>query len=452
MIAARLFAHPRGSPPGSGLLSSAARAHQHLFEWECEHLPQLGETLPRLRSCCREGRRLNRLLCHPSFVEALHRLAPECPRLASWHRAVASPSMLDVIPDAGHDFGGLGALEFVLRLREGSGWDRPLRVSSDMLGRLQFPFSDWSVTLQTSEGGHEGVLAEEPVNVSAGPEMVDWQWTRDDAPFLAMSRECCRQMFVDNQALSPPRSWSCTSVRISPRFVRAEALCEAGARYERIHIADARHAAEAANIVAALHAAMQRASPPMHAEFCHYMVAVRGYELRLNMEGVVQSFSDPSLPGVMNFNVPFDERDHPCLSPLCFTWLAHELAHTKFYLINDIAFDHGWTFVRNGCEMTDEVARYRRRLPVRTLFQIPYTHVYEWESLMDFLENDFAGLPWSIGEDPFAFGEDLRSEIEEAMQLCDELAEMTPLGAAAFVRFRELYDQSLARWRAMTAV
>jgi hypothetical protein len=336
-------------------------------------------------------------------------------------------------------------------MRDGGVWDGPLRLTSDVLGRLPLPFCDWTIRLHSAEALSDCVLADADIDLTTDGHVICWQWTGDDAPFLIMPCETCRHMVVDNPFRVETAGCHSASRRIIPMLVRAIPLCENGVRYERIHIADAVHAEETEVIVGSLHEAMYHNSPAMHHEFCTYMSAIRGYELHLTTSGTVQSFADPTQPGIMSLNIPYNERHEPRLSSLCFTWLAHELAHTKFYLINDIAYDHGSTFLRNGAEMTDIVERYGRRLPLRTLFQIPYTHIYEWESLMDFIDRDFDGLPWQVQENPISYGEDLMREIEEALILCDEVADLTPLGAEAFSRFTELYTQSLVRWRMLTA-
>src|SRR5262249_37449877 len=92
---------------------------------------------------------------------------------------------------------------------------------------------------------------------------------------------------------------------------------------------------------------------------------------------------------------------------------------------------------------------YGRSLTVRTLFQVPYVHLYEWVLLMDFLEADFRGLPWRVPGDATAVGDDLAAEIEEAFALIEERARLTPLGAAALRHFREMYALASARWRSL---
>ncbi|MBX3438143.1 MAG: hypothetical protein KF861_11680 [Planctomycetaceae bacterium] len=453
-IVDRMFTHPGGPPEKSDLIAPAAKAHRHLFQRECQNNSQLCAAVPLLRKRIHgriDCRLRKQLLCHPGFVEALHRLSLSCPQTQAWHAAVASPSMIDSVVDVRHDCRCLGAIELALRILDRSDWDQTLPISSDLFGRVPFALCDWTVTLRSTVPSDDSVLAEEPVDVRADRNWIRWQWSGDDGPFLSMPRDACRSLIADNPGCLDVSDWSYGSGRIAPHLGRAVPLCQQGVRYERVHIADAAHAGGIEFVIRALHDALHNNSPSIHRELCAYISTIRGFELRLPTAGTVQSFSDPSSPGVMSVNVPYDDRDEPRISPLCFTWLAHELAHTKFYMINDIAFDHGWVFVRNGAEMTDVIPRYARRLPIRTLFQVPYTHLYEWESLMDFLEADFAGLPWAIDEDPQACGEDLKCEIEEALSLTDEFASLTPLGAAAFSRFEELFTHARSRWRRLTA-
>jgi hypothetical protein len=97
------------------------------------------------------------------------------------------------------------------------------------------------------------------------------------------------------------------------------------------------------------------------------------------------------------------------------------------------------------------IARYGRIMPVRTLMQIPYTHLYEWILLIEFLEGDFAGLPWTIDEDPIAFGDDIRAEIEEAFDRIEGNVRLSEAGTLALARLHELYGEVLARWRPVCA-
>ena len=78
--------------------------------------------------------------------------------------------------------------------------------------------------------------------------------------------------------------------------------------------------------------------------------------------------------------------------------------------------------------MTPKIHRYGRRLPVRTLVQIPYVHLYEWELLMDAYEMGLQQLPWVNQQDPVAVVEEIRAEIADGFQLIDQHANLTPLG------------------------
>lgn len=148
----------------------------------------------------------------------------------------------------------------------------------------------------------------------------------------------------------------------------------------------------------------------------------------------------------MNINIIYSGDDQPMLDPFCFTWLGHELGHTKHYLIDDAAHEAGWCFLRNPGDRTAPIPRYQRSLAVRTLFQIPYVHLYELALLMAFLERGFAGLPWDVVENPMAFGDDLVAEIREAFDLIGECADLTALGEAAVDHFRALYEGAIAHW------
>ena len=121
---------------------------------------------------------------------------------------------------------------------------------------------------------------------------------------------------------------------------------------------------------------------------------MRGWELPAAGYGTIQSFSDPTLPRVMAINISYGPGDEPRLCPFCFTWLGHELGHTKSYLIETILHVRGESLTTNQSDYTDVLPRYGRALSLRTVLQVPYTHLYEWTLLMDFVEGAFAGLPW----------------------------------------------------------
>jgi hypothetical protein len=123
------------------------------------------------------------------------------------------------------------------------------------------------------------------------------------------------------------------------------------------------------------------------------------------------------------------------------------LGHTKSYLIETILHVLGLSLAPRHGAYTDMVERYARRLPIRTLLQLPYTHLYEWALLTDAVERGFADLPWTITADPFAFGEDLYAEIEEAFDLISRQVEPTACGHAVLARLWALSKEILARWQ-----
>src|SRR5262249_20285207 len=139
--------------------------------------------------------------------------------------------------------------------------------------------------------------------------------------------------------------------------------------------------------------------------------------------------------------------DEPRIDALCFTWFGHELGHTKDYLIDTILYQEHVTLLRNAAERTPPIPRYGRTLSVRTLFQVPYVHLYEWALLMDFFEGGFGGLPCGVPADIGGVGDDLAAEIREAFALIDDVAQLTPAGVAALKDFHELFERAEARWR-----
>ena len=187
------------------------------------------------------------------------------------------------------------------------------------------------------------------------------------------------------------------------------------------------------------------------AQFDATMSAVRGWELSPAAYGTLQSFSDPTLPRVMGINVSYTADDQPQLCPFCFTWFGHEMGHTTSYLIETILHVHGQALTKCHGQFTEMIPRYGRIMPVRTLLQIPYTHLYEWILLIEFLEGGFAGLPWTIDDDPFVFGEDIRAEIEESFDLIDGEVSLSAAGEFALARLHELYADVLERWREVCA-
>jgi hypothetical protein len=127
------------------------------------------------------------------------------------------------------------------------------------------------------------------------------------------------------------------------------------------------------------------------------------------------------------------------------------LGHTKSYLIDSVLYEGGLSTTDNPAELVGPIPRYGRSLAVRTLFQIPYVHLYEWVLLMDFRAAGFRGLPWRVPGDAVAVGEDIAAEIREAFGLIRGSVRLTPAGAGALAHFRHLYAMAATRWRSETA-
>jgi hypothetical protein len=232
-----------------------------------------------------------------------------------------------------------------------------------------------------------------------------------------------------------------------PRFVRAPLLGRSGIRFESVGGGGDGHGEQTGAIVAAMIRAVAHNSPSIYRELCAFIHAIRGFELPSAGAGFLQSFSQPVEPGVIGLNVLYSHAEEPLLSPLCFLCLGHELGHTKHYLIDDVVYARRLRFLENGREWTGTIARYGRPLRIRTLFQIPYVHLYEWSLLMDFAHRGFGHLPWSVDDQWRETGEEIAAEIDEAFERILASAQLTPLGLAAIEHLRKLRDDAAARWR-----
>lgn len=205
--------------------------------------------------------------------------------------------------------------------------------------------------------------------------------------------------------------------------------------YDPMVFVNPAHAGLTGGLAAALLKAIRTNAPTIAGEFDRLLASIRGWELPPAAYGTIQSFSDSTLPRVMSLNVSYADGGAAAqLDPFCFTWFGHELGHTKSYLIETILHVAGLSLTPTQGDYTTIVARYNRRLPIRTLLQISYTHLYEWSLLAAAVENDFADIPWIIHDDPIAFGEDLRSEIEEAFDRIHDEVRPTECGHAVLAR------------------
>jgi hypothetical protein len=445
----RLYGTP-GEPCAGGLRARAASAHAGLLAHAGNRAdPALGRQLDPIRAFVRGPAPpavKRRLLCHPLFVEGLHALAPFSPVLRHWHDSVTTSA--EPVP-ADRNSGAraaLGSAAVVARLRTDRGWQGECECSTDVFGRLGFPLSDWAVTVRTDRGD---VLTRQPVSLSLGPARAAWRLAGAGGPFLVMSREACLRMLVDNADPPDPRRVEFPDPRVRPCVQCAARLGRSAVRYDPVGFPPGRtHAGTTGGLVRRLVAAVRRNAPAIYSELRAFIQAVRGFELPPTAHGVVGSFSDPTIPGVIGVNVSYTADDDPCLDPFCFTWLGHELGHTKNYLIDTIFHEAGLALTVNPAEPVGPIPRYGRALPVRTLFQIPYVHLYEWALLMDFRAAGFRGLPWRVpAADAAEVGEDLAAEIREGFELVREWARLTPAGEAALAHFRNLYARAMARWR-----
>ena len=255
-------------------------------------------------------------------------------------------------------------------------------------------------------------------------------------------------MLVDNADPPDFRRAEFPDPHVRPCLRCTARLGRSSVRYDPVTLPPGQaHARLTGGLIRRLLAAVRGNSPAVHRELRTFIQVVRGYELPPTAHGVVGSCSDPTLPGVISVNVTYTSRDEPCIYPFCFTWLGHELGHTKDYLIATILHEAGLALTLNPADPVGPIPRCGRTLPVRTLFQIPYVHLYEWALLMDFRAAGFRGLPWRVPQDVAGVGEDLAAEIREGFGLIREWARLTPAGEDALSHFRDLYARAAARWR-----
>jgi hypothetical protein len=392
-----------------------------------------------------------RFLVDPELVEGLHRAAGISPALADWHRRVAEPSIANVTaPADAASAQRLGNSLFALLLRDDPCWRGRIGLRTDVYGRLRFPLCDWSLSLCGGDGP-ASVLSDEPVTASlTGRDVRLSLEGPGGADLLIIPREDWLRMLVANEANIDGGRIRFGTGGVTTRLRFASPFPRRRVRYEPVTlVSGAGHAALTGGIVAAVLNAIARHSPAIAREFDRLMATVRGWELPEASYGTIQSFSDPTLPRVMGINVPYGPDDEPRLCPFCFTWFGHELGHTKSYLIETVLHVRGEALTTNQADYTDVIERYGRALSLRTLLQVPYTHLYEWTLLMDLTEGCFAALPWEIADDPIEFGDDIHQEIVEAFDLIERESRLTPCGRAAVGRLHSLCSEAQARWQSI---
>jgi hypothetical protein len=456
-----LFSLPGSSAADTGgLLKQAASAHENLLHDACDQNPEPARSLAPI-GVFLGGRasaaRKQRLLCHPLFLEGLHGLAACSPKLLRWHESVTAPAAPrpDTVSDPAAP-ASLGNVTLVCHLRgecrrgprrEWRG-EEEHRLCADILGRVEFPFCDWSLALRDGEGDW---LGRQRIKLRLDRARACWELENAaELPFFVLSREDCLRLILANADPRGFRRLEFPNPRVKPRLQCTCSLGHGPMRYDPIGFQDTEaHAGRTGALVKRLIEAIRLNSPVVYRELRACMHTIRGFEFPESAQGVVGSFSDPTLPGVMGINVPYTAHHEPCLDPFCFTWFGHELAHTKNYLSDNILYNRGQALLRNPADRTPTVPRYGRALAVRTLFQVPYVHLYEWTLLMDFWQAGFRGLPWQVAENVIAAGEEFAAEVVEAFGLIEAEAELTPLGEIALRHFRRLFTGLLARWHSL---
>ena len=458
-LVSRLFRMPGDCERESEkVLGQAAEAHRTLLNCAASEptadgsvgrlLPAIATLLDRLPSPALR----RRFLVDPAFVEGLHRGAGISGALAQWHRRVAEPSISKVCPPADRQSAHrLGNSLLPLFLCEDPHWRGKIGLRTDVYGRLRFPLCDWSLSLSGVDKDAGSVLSDELVTASLARNEVRLSLGGPTGPDLLIvpRGDWLRMTLANDPCLDGSRLRFGLS-KATTRLQFASPFPGWRVRYEPVLVGDETgHAGLTGGVLAAILTAIARHSPSIAREFDRLMSAVRGWELPAAAYGTIQSFSDPMLPRVMGINVPYGCDGEPRICPFCFTWFGHELGHTKSYLIETILHVRGEALTTNQGDYTDVVERYGRALSLRTLLQVPYTHLYEWQLLMDLFEGRFAALPWEIDDDPIELGDDLHQEIVEAFVLIEREAALTPCGRAAVARLHSLCSEAQVRWRSI---
>lgn len=384
-------------------------------------------------------------LSSPQLADTLHAISAHNPVLRRWHEAVATPSINDVAPPADDDSGFLGSFVLPLVLR-----DRPqvcgrFALRTDLLGRIAFPDTDWRLQFSERNDGGDKVLSRELILLYLDPLNACFYREDGSKPCLTIPRTCLMRLLA-NQAIGIAFEAHQPDV-VTVKLTRTNRFGQTPIRYDPAYFTseNADVPGMVGGVIERILAAIAEFSPALHSDMCKYLHAIRGYEISADGDRVIGSFSDPTQPGVMNMNITF-EGDEPLLSPNCFTWFGHELAHTKNYLIDTVAFQNDMAFVRNRRDMTPKIARYGRGFPIRTLVQIPYVHMYEWDLLMDAYQSGLHGLPWVNTDDPTELVEEIRAEIADGFYFISKHADLTELGSAALTHQEELYRECKRRW------
>lgn len=390
-----------------------------------------------------------RFLIDPAFVEGLHAAAVLSNSLMSWHERIAEPSVASVWPAAGAQHADRIANSWlVMLLRDNPNWQGNLTLRTDLCGRLRFPLCDWSIELGRGGEASSTVLVDE--GVTAFLSRHDVRLALADEPdqhLLLIPRTDWLRMILGNDAAIEGRRLSSRTSQVRVRLQFAGQIPGWQVRYDPVAMASTGHAGLTGGLAAAILGAIRRHSASIASDFDRIVSVVRGWDVPPGEYGTLHSFSDPTLPRVMGFNVPYTAHEEPLVSQFCFTWFGHELGHTKSYLIETILHVLGLSLSVGHGGYTGIVERYGRRLPLRTLLQIPYTHLYEWVLLTRAMAKGFPALPWTISDDPIALGNDMHREIEEAFDRMGREVALTECGHAVLGRLWALSKEALVRWQ-----
>ena len=212
-------------------------------------------------------------------------------------------------------------------LRRWHQWCGQIELATDDYGRIHFPFCDWVLVLVDEPSEGRRLFANQTVVLHLDEREARWSLPgRLSQPLVLMPRLVFDAMFVDNRAVDRSKGVEFCAGPPRPRFERTSRLGDSPIRYESITgDSSVAHAELTGGIVAALLVAIEHNAPHIHAQFCQCIRTIQGFELPPYGGGQIASFSVPTLPGVIGFNVQYTVCDEPRISPYCFMWLGHEL-------------------------------------------------------------------------------------------------------------------------------
>ena len=109
------------------------------------------------------------------------------------------------------------------------------QLCSDIYGRVRFPGSDWSITLETCSLSGNEVLARQNLSLVIDDLRARWYVNGDQqTPVLELPSEVCFGIVLNTIPALDRRDVICPHPRVRPRIRRAERLGDTPVRYDPI--------------------------------------------------------------------------------------------------------------------------------------------------------------------------------------------------------------------------